>query len=233
MTRFKQSSIKRKLTWIIMLTSCAALRLACGAFVIHELFFLRSDLTQMYLRIRQYVEIASAVLVLSLIVALGISTRLQRLVSDPVLKLSDTARIVSEKKDYGVRAQKQNEDEVGALIDSFNEMLTQIQKRDLELQEARLTAERANQAKSNFLSFMSHELRTPLTAIIGFSEMLVSDVEAAGHKEWVEALRRVHDSGKYLLELINDILDISKIEAGKMEVHLETFDIPALGHHVK
>src|SRR5213075_1614741 len=92
---------------------------------------------------------------------------------------------------------------------------------------------RANQAKSNFLSFMSHELRTPLTAIIGFSEMLVSDVEAAGHKEWVDDLRRVHDSGKYLLELINDILDISKIEAGKMEVHLEVFAVPALVRDLK
>jgi len=76
-----------------------------------------------------------------------------------------------------VRAQKQSNDEVGVLIDSFNDMLAQIQKRDTELQEARVAAERANQAKSNFLSFMSHELRTPLTAIIGFSEMLISEVE--------------------------------------------------------
>jgi len=331
MAPFKQSSIKRKLTSIIMLTSCIALLLACAAFVIQEfssfrnnlvsqmstlaqivakncdatlsldlpkdaektlatlrgkgqimatciykggrvwarfpatltdeslpappaaaghrfekdslllfepitdpdgeqigMLFLQSNLNQMYSRIRQYVEIASAVLVLSLIVALLLSSRLQRLISDPVLKLSDTARIVSEKKDYGLRAEKQSDDEVGVLIDSFNEMLSQIQKRDTDLQEARAAAERANQAKSNFLSFMSHELRTPLTAIIGFSEMLVSEVEAEGRREWVDDLRRVHDSGKYLLELINDILDISKIEAGKMEVHLETFSLPAL-----
>src|SRR5207302_3943015 len=127
-----------------------------------------------------------------------------------------------------LRAQKHGNDEVGALIDSFNDMLAQIQKRDHELQEARIAAEQANQAKSNFLSFMSHELRTPLTAIIGFSEMLVSEIEPEGRREWVEDLRRVHDSGKYLLELINDILDISKIEAGKMEVHLETFDVGVL-----
>jgi signal transduction histidine kinase len=182
--------------------------------------YVRSSLDTMYSRLGQYVGIILVVLVAASVIALLISARLQRVISGPLLELSDTARVVSDKKDYGVRAQKHNEDEVGVLIDSFNEMLTQIQKRDLELQEARLTAERANQAKSNFLSFMSHELRTPLTAIIGFSEMLVSDVEAAGHKEWVEDLRRVHDSGKYLLELINDILDISKIEAGKMEVHL-------------
>jgi signal transduction histidine kinase/CheY-like chemotaxis protein len=195
--------------------------------------YLRSSLDTMYARLGQYVGIILVVLIAASVIALLISARLQRVISGPLLELSDTAHVVSDKKDYSVRAQKHNEDEVGVLIDSFNEMLTQIQKRDLELQEARRTAERANQAKSNFLSFMSHELRTPLTAIIGFSEMLVSDVEAAGHKEWVEDLRRVHDSGKYLLELINDILDISKIEAGKMEVHLETFDIPALIRDLK
>ena len=162
-----------------------------------------------------------------------LSARLQRVISGPVLKLAETARSVSENKDYSVRAEKHGDDEVGALIESFNEMLAQIQKRDAELQEARLVAERANQAKSNFLSFMSHELRTPLTTIIGFSEMLLADVETEGHREWVEDLRRVHDSGRYLLELINDILDISKIEAGKMEVHVETFGVPALIRDLK
>src|SRR5205823_3005321 len=80
--------------------------------------FLQSSLSQMYSRIRQYVGIVSAVLVLSLIVALVLSSRLQRLISEPVLKLSDTARIVSERKDYGLRAEKGSEDEVGVLIDS-------------------------------------------------------------------------------------------------------------------
>ena len=187
--------------------------------------YLRSNLDQMYSRLHQYVGIVAVVMVVALAIAFFISARLQRVVSQPLLDLSQTARTVSEKKDYSLRAVSQSRDEVGALIESFNEMLAQIQKRDAELQEARVTAEKANQAKSNFLSFMSHELRTPLTAIIGFSEMLIPDIEAEGHKEWVEDLRRVHDSGRYLLELINDILDISKIEAGKMEVHLETFDI--------
>jgi signal transduction histidine kinase/CheY-like chemotaxis protein len=190
--------------------------------------YLQSSLAQMYSHLRNYLGVVAAVMLVAAAISFILSARLQRVISGPVLKLAETAHIVSRKKDYSVRAQKHADDEVGVLIESFNEMLAQIQKRDSELQEARLVAERANQAKSNFLSFMSHELRTPLTTIIGFSEMLVVEVESEGHREWVEDLRRVHDSGRYLLELINDILDISKIEAGKMEVHVETFGVPAL-----
>ena len=127
----------------------------------------------MYSRLRQYVGIVIGVLIVALVVALLISAGLQRVVSQPLLELSATARTISDKRDYAVRAEKHANDEVGVLIDSFNDMLAQIQKRDSELQEARVAAEKANQAKSNFLSFMSHELRTPLTAIIGFSEMLI------------------------------------------------------------
>src|SRR6266566_8449360 len=174
--------------------------------------YIQSSLDTMYARLRQYVRIMAVVLLVASIVVLVISTKLQGVISQPLLKLSETARTVSDKKDYSVRAQKQGNDEVGVLIDSFNEMLAQLQKRDTELPEARLAAEQANRAKSNFLSFMSHELRTPLTAIIGFSELLIHEVEAEGHKpiggedhkylDWVDDLRRVHDSGKYLLELI-------------------------------
>ena len=195
--------------------------------------YLQSSLTQMYARLRNYLGVVAAVMLMAAAISFILSARLQRVISGPVLKLAETAHIVSKNRDYSVRAQKHADDEVGVLIESFNEMLAQIQTRDAELQEARLVAERANQAKSNFLSFMSHELRTPLTTIIGFSEMLVAEVEPEGHQAWVEDLHRVHDSGRYLLELINDILDISKIEAGKMEVHVETFGVPALVRDLK
>src|SRR5258708_6641582 len=189
---------------------------------------MKSSRDQMYSRLRGDVGTVLGVLLAASLVALIISGKLQGLISLPILQLSQTARDVSEKKDYSLRASSQTHDEVGTLIDSFNEMLAQIQKRDTELRSARDSANRANQAKSNFLSFMSHELRTPLTAIIGFSEMLLSSVEAEKRREWADDLRRINDSGKYLLELINDILDISKIEAGKMELHVERFAVAGL-----
>ncbi len=191
-----------------------------------QFIYVRATLDKMYARLWRYVGIAVAVALFAAIVAYLIGARLRGLISHPILALANTARRVSEHKDYSARAAAvPSRDEVSVLVNSFNDMLVQIQKRDHELREARNAAERANQAKSAFLSFMSHELRTPLTAINGFSEMLIMDLEAEGRAEWREDVRRIHESGKYLLELINDILDLSKIEAGKMEVHVETFDV--------
>jgi signal transduction histidine kinase/CheY-like chemotaxis protein/ligand-binding sensor domain-containing protein len=98
---------------------------------------------------------------------------------------------------------------------------------------ARATAESANSAKSTFLASMSHELRTPLTAIIGFSEMLLAEAEAEAKNEQAEDLTRINDSATHLLGLINDILDLSKVEAGKMDLHLETFDVANLVAEVR
>ncbi len=94
-----------------------------------------------------------------------------------------------------------------------------------ELLAARREAEQANETKSQFLASMSHELRTPLNAIIGYSEMLQEQAEEEGHPGYIPDLGKIHSAGKHLLALINDILDLSKIEAGKMELYLETFEL--------
>ena len=92
---------------------------------------------------------------------------------------------------------------------------------------ARRDAEAANSAKSQFLASMSHELRTPLNAILGYSEILQEDARDSGHEDSLADLEKIHSAGKHLLNLINDVLDLSKIEAGKMELNLETFVLRA------
>ena len=97
-----------------------------------------------------------------------------------------------------------------------------------ELLRARREAEAANSAKSQFLASMSHELRTPLNAILGYSEMLQEEAEDIDHDDFIPDLQKIHSAGRHLLALINDVLDLSKIEAGKMELLLERFDVRKL-----
>jgi PAS domain S-box-containing protein len=94
-----------------------------------------------------------------------------------------------------------------------------------DLRAAKEEAEEANRAKSQFIANMSHELRTPLTAVIGYGEMLEEEAEERGLDAMLDDLRKINANARHLLSLINDVLDISKIEAGKMDLHLETFDI--------
>jgi signal transduction histidine kinase/CheY-like chemotaxis protein len=103
-----------------------------------------------------------------------------------------------------------------------------VAQRTEELHHAMEAAEGANRAKSGFLANMSHELRTPMNAIIGYSEMLMEDAEDDGNQDAFDDLKKIHGAGKHLLALINDVLDLSKIEAGKMDVYLETFEIETL-----
>ncbi|MCL2927637.1 MAG: ATP-binding protein [Trichodesmium sp. St16_bin4-tuft] len=105
-------------------------------------------------------------------------------------------------------------------------------KENKRLKQEKHEAEAANRAKSVFLANMSHELRTPLNAIIGYSEILLEDAHSLGSKDFIHDINNIHTSGKHLLTIINDILDLSKIEAGKMDVHWESVNIMVLIENV-
>jgi len=173
-----------------------------------------------------------AVMLTATLVALLLLSQLQSIVSRPILDVVRTAKLVSEQKDYAVRARKHGRDEIGTLVDAFNEMLDRVQERDRQLRTARDAAEAANKAKSAFLANMSHELRTPLNGIIGYSEMLSEEAADRGLQDVIPDLTRIRAAGKHLLTLINDILDLSKIESGKMDLHLETFAIAPMTREV-
>jgi adenylate cyclase len=106
--------------------------------------------------------------------------------------------------------------------------ITKMKQHEAELAAARDAADEANRTKSSFLANMSHELRTPLNAIIGYSEILQEDAADKGDQEPIDDLQKIESAGRHLLGLINNILDLSKIEAGKMDVFIETVDIQAL-----
>jgi len=138
----------------------------------------------------------------------------------PLNKLKTIAHTMTSGQ-YDERAPVDTKDEVGQMAAAFNEMATAIQQREISLQAAREQAERADKVKSMFLASVSHELRTPLNAIINLTKFVMIGLYGTVNDEQVDALGKVERSSKHLLNLINDVLDISKIESGSLELFVE------------
>ncbi|HEY8101348.1 MAG TPA: ATP-binding protein [Burkholderiaceae bacterium] len=214
-----------------------------------------------------YIGVAAIVTLGVLAVVFLLISNLEKFVTQPVYAISKIAHDVVEQRDYSRRAEKVSDDEVGMLVDSFNDMLAEIERRtkdletsnqeiarevekrsraqnevmrlntDLEnrvrertmqleatneeLAQAKANAEKANQAKSAFLSSMSHELRTPLNAILGFGQILASETLPSTPVQKKEFIGHILKAGRHLLTLINEVLDLAKVESGAMVLSLE------------
>ncbi|MBQ7502999.1 HAMP domain-containing histidine kinase [bacterium] len=143
-------------------------------------------------------------------------------ITDPIIKLNKTVQLFANGT-YSTRCDIMRQDEIGQLSEAVNSMVSKIEKTIVDLRTARNEARQANSIKSRFLSNITHELRTPLNAIIGYSEVLLEDAESRGDKDSCEDLNNIHIAGLNLLSTVNDILNITKLESGKMELFIEKF----------
>ncbi len=184
--------------------------------------YILDDLSDLRQRLIRYVSMLLAVGLGTLIASFVLASRLQKIISLPIVELAEITKTVSLQKDYTVRATKRSDDEIGFLIDGFNSMLNEIQERDRVLEGARHTAESASRSKSEFLANMSHEIRTPLNGIIGMTDLALDTPLSDDQREFMETVKLSADA---LLVVINDILDFSKIEAGKIELETVPFEL--------
>ena len=195
-------------------------------------------------KINKFLFWAIILMILIIMFSVLIGYVISKKIVSPIVDLSKITDKIRKEKDYSIRVEKKWNDETGILFDSFNDMLEQISLQNKAIkglnegleEEVRLQtqsfliakdeAERANKAKSEFLSNMSHEIRTPLNAIIGFTDLLDKELKDEKYTSYLAAIKT---GGKGLLTIINDILDLSKIEAGKMNLQYEYIEIqPAI-----
>jgi signal transduction histidine kinase len=193
-------------------------------------------------RFWSYLSIFGAVMIVSLLVAVLMSYRLQQAVTTPILAMTQVARDVMERRDFSLRVGKTTEDEVGFLVDTFNEMLAEVGKRSNALEQTNLVLERemeerrsaeaalraADQKKDEFLATLAHELRNPLAPLRNALEILrrTSKDEGSAHVAREMMTRQL----RQLVRLVDDLLDVSRITTGKIVLHTEMTALDTIVH---
>jgi signal transduction histidine kinase/ActR/RegA family two-component response regulator len=188
---------------------------------------------------RQIQEVRFNIAIFMTITGLVMLIWMHMLVIDPVMRINQRLKLGSASeplKQHWWTARellrlKHTVSQLEEVTISKEELEKEVERRkeaEVALIDLRDEALEASRAKSAFLANMSHELRTPLNAVIGYSEMLKDDAIDQGMEDYVDDLGKIHSAGRHLLTLINEVLDLSKVEAGKMELHLETFDLTEL-----
>lgn len=194
--------------------------------------YLKSDLEATYERLRLYRGISLLVVVLVSLVAYALSRTFQRQISGPILALAETAKAVSDRHDYTVRAHKHGDDELGVLTDTFNRMLAQIQEQNALLErrvrERTAELESANDELEAFCSSAAHDLRTPLRAITGFADVLLDPRSTIATAEAQRHLQMIRDGSGQMSALINDLLAFSRL--GRQALTRQAVDLNELCH---
>ncbi len=196
--------------------------------------YLRSDMKAINERLRLYTGIATLVILVSSLVAYFLSRTLQRQISVPIQALAETARAVSDRRDYSVRATRHADDELGLLTDAFNHMLAQIEEQNAQLEkrvrERTAELEAANDELEAFCSSAAHDLRTPLRAITGFTDVLLDRRTGELPPDAKRYVSLVRAGSAQMSQLIEDLLSFSRL--GRQEITRQPVDLNALCREV-